>query len=55
MRIFKRKVDFSISFKWFDFWIGIFYDKNNKIIYFCPIPTICIKINIYNYRKELPF
>lgn len=59
MKIFKRKIDFSISFKWFDIWVGIFIKKQfireGWNIYICPIPTICIKIDIYNYQKELPF
>jgi hypothetical protein len=37
-------VKFIPFFKKQDFWIGIFYDKENKIIYFCPFPMIGLKI-----------
>jgi len=31
-------------FKWFDFWIGLFYDVGKKILYIGLLPTIGIKI-----------
>ncbi|MDF2615402.1 MAG: hypothetical protein K0Q47_57 [Sedimentibacter sp.] len=31
-------------FAWYDFWIGLFYDKNKKILYVFPIPMFGIKI-----------
>jgi hypothetical protein len=31
-------------FKWFDFWIGLFYDINKKILYIGLIPMIGLKI-----------
>lgn len=34
----------SISFKWYDIWIGIYIDRANKAIYICPIPCIVIKV-----------
>ena len=30
------KADFK--FIWFDFWIGLFYNTENKKLYFCPLP-----------------
>lgn len=33
-----------VSFKWYDFWIGFYYDVAGKILYFCPIPCICVQI-----------
>ena len=35
----------SIHFIWFDFWIGFYIDVKNKILYFCPIPMIVIKMS----------
>jgi len=40
------KIEFI--FKWYDFWVGIFYDKNKKWIYILPIPMIGIIIKIKN-------
>jgi len=34
----------KLMFAWYDFWIGIFYDTNKKILYFFPIPMFGLKI-----------
>lgn len=31
---------FSLSFAWYDLWIGLFFNTDKKILYFCPIPTL---------------
>lgn len=33
------KVDFK--FTWFDFWIGFYWSKKDKILYICPLP-MCV-------------
>ena len=40
----------SISFKWYDFWIGLHYDRELNILYFCPLPMICIKIILRGFH-----
>lgn len=44
------KIEFI--FAWFDFWIGIFYDRKSRIIYFLPIPMIGIKIILKNPKIQ---
>ena len=34
----------QIQFKWFDLWIGAYYDTKKRTWYICPIPTIVIII-----------
>jgi len=33
-----------LIFAWYDFWIGFYFDKKNKTLYFLPIPTLGFKI-----------
>lgn len=34
----------KLIFAWYDFWIGIFYDRNKKKIYVFPIPMFGVVI-----------
>lgn len=33
-----------LMFAWYDFWVGLYYDQKNKILYFFPLPMIGFKI-----------
>ncbi|MCX6742021.1 MAG: hypothetical protein NTX24_02490 [Candidatus Pacearchaeota archaeon] len=33
----------KLFFKWYDLWVGFYYDKQDEALYFCPFPTIGIK------------
>jgi len=39
-----KRFKIQFSFLWYDFWIGWFYDRLNKILYICPLPMCVIKI-----------
>jgi hypothetical protein len=43
-----NKVKIQFIFKWYDLWIGFFYDKKKNWIYFLPIPMIGIIIKLPN-------
>lgn len=48
------KVDFL--FAWYDLWVGLFWDKKNKWLYFLPFPMIglIIKFDLFhNWMDEL--
>ena len=40
-----RGCNVRLSFLWYDFWVGAFYDRANKALYFCPLPMCVIKIS----------
>lgn len=35
-------MEYKLLFKWFDFWIGFFWDKEAHWLYIFPIPTLGI-------------
>jgi len=35
-------------FALYDFWIGVFWDRKNKILYICPLPCCVFKIQSKN-------
>lgn len=35
---------FYISWRWYDLWIGAYYDEDARIWFICPIPTVVIAI-----------
>lgn len=34
----------SVFFAWYDMWIGLFVDRQKRIIYICPIPCCVVKV-----------
>jgi len=43
-RLFKREHKISTYFKWYDLWIGLFYNKEKRIVYIQPLPMLGVKI-----------
>lgn len=43
-----------LIFAWFDFWIGMFYDKKKKWLYVLPIPMFGVVVELMptGYRIE---
>lgn len=31
-------------FRWFDFWVGAYYDRKTRTLYMCPLPTIGVAL-----------
>jgi hypothetical protein len=41
-------------FRWYDFWIGVFYDRKKRWIYFLPVPMVGIVIKLPSPKKIAP-
>ena len=39
----KIKMNIKLYFKWFDIWVGFYYDRHEKALYFQPLPLIGLK------------
>ena len=46
--------EISPLFAWYDFWIGIFYDKKNRRLYILPLPMMGVKIQFGRRKGHLP-
>jgi len=41
----------NIIFRWFDFWVGLFWDQNIRRLYFFPLPMIGIT---FQFKTKCP-
>ena len=47
MKIIKKmRLAIAPVFAWYDFWIGLFWDRKKKTLYILPVPMIGIKIRV---------
>ena len=35
---------FSVRFAWYDLWIGAYWDRKQRVLYVCPLPTLLVTI-----------
>ncbi len=45
----------KLFFAWYDAWVGVFYDRKNRITYVCLLPCICLKIWRYGMEVLIAF
>jgi len=42
----------KLIFAWYDFWVGIFWDANNRRLYIFPIPMIGMIVQLPKYCAD---
>ena len=42
----------SLFFAWYDFWIGIYYDRKKRILYICFLPMVVIKLEMKGVHEN---
>lgn len=42
----------SMFLAWYDFWVGLYWDRKNRALYICPLPCVVIKIEATENRPE---
>lgn len=40
------------SWVWYDFWIGFYWDRDGRILYCCPLPTVVFSFHFRNEVEE---
>lgn len=45
----KRRLRCTLTFLWYDLWIGAYYDRKEKTLYVCPLPMCVLK-----FWREIP-
>lgn len=40
----KKRVSFF--FAWYDFWVGVYYDRAERVLYVCPLPCCVVRIEL---------
>lgn len=39
-----RSLSIKPFFRWYDLWIGAYWDRANRALYLCPLPCVGLKI-----------
>ena len=46
MAVLLGKLIIRLSFRWYDLWMGLYYDTTHGILYFCPLPMVVLEFQI---------
>lgn len=42
----------KVFFAWYDFWVGAYWDRKNKVLYVCPLPCVVIKLELRRKKEN---
>jgi hypothetical protein len=37
---------FSLQWRWYDLWVGVFVDLPSRRLYICPLPTVVVVVDV---------
>ena len=46
-----KKPFFFFEFLWFDFWVGLYWDRKKKTLYFCPLPMCVLGFDFRPFKE----
>ena len=41
----------SVKFLWYDLWVGFYWDRKERVLYFCPLPCLVFIFRL-RYKNE---
>ena len=39
----RNAMRFDVQFKWFDMWVGAYWDRVGRMLYVCPLPCVVLR------------
>ena len=48
----KPRLRVRFIFAWYDFWVGLYYDRYQRVLYFCPVPMLCLRFQWQSERDR---
>ncbi len=42
----KKRLNIDVAFLWFDFWVGLYFDRAKKVLYICLLPMLVFSFRI---------
>lgn len=42
----------SVAWKWFDLWVGAYWDAGHRTLYVCPLPTVVFRLEFRGPKDE---